>query len=329
METLLIALLAVIATAAVVAAVAVTRRRPEAPPVADPLGDVRERLGEMSVLLGQLDRGQRSVEDGQRQVESTIRVLVHNPGKRGSWGELTLLRLLEGAGMKAGDDFEVQRTLPDGSRPDVIIHLGDAGEIVIDAKVPVGDLQLAWESDDPTERAAGLRAFADKVRLAASDLRRRNYPAQLKTSFAPVVMYIPVDGAWQAAREARPDILSELLGMGIHPAEPSTAGMLIALLKHQALTINQEAAVKAVLSDARSLVDRLRCHVDHLGKVGTGLETAMKAYNASIASYEKNLRPAAQRMAEHLNAPVATPDEVRTMPDVERVERILGKMDAA
>lgn len=329
MEAIVIAVLAVISLAAIGVAATLVLRRPQPAPVPEGYLEMHERLGRMTELLGSIDRGQRAVEDGQRDIDDTIKVLVHNPGKRGSWGELTLLRLLEGAGMVAGADFEVQRTLRDGSRPDVIIHLGDAGEIVIDSKVPIGDLQLAWQSDDPARRAAALKGFADKVRTTAAELKRRNYPAQLNTSFAPVVMYVPVDGAWQAAREARPDILGELMGAGIYPAEPSTAGMLIALLKHQALTINQEAAVKAVLCDARTLIDRLRNHVDHLGKVGVGLTKAVDAYNASIGSYEKFLRPAVQRMSEQLNTPLGTADEVRSAPDVERVERILGRMDAA
>lgn len=321
MDLMATLLLATIVVAGIVTTAIVLTRRPTTPPPGG-LGDMHEGIGRLHELMSQ-------VMTGHQSMQGTISALVHNPGKRGSWGELTLLRLLEGAGMMEGTDFDVQKNLADGSRPDVIIHLGDAGEIVIDSKMPLSDLQGVWDSEDEAARAAGFRAFADNVRSMAKKLAGRNYAGELKTTFAPVVMYIPVDGAWQAARQARPDLLSELLGMSIYPAEPSTMGMLIELLRHQAMTITQEAGVKAVIEDARTLIERLRVHVDHLGTVGKGLDKATKAYNEAVGSYVSRVQPAAGRIAAHTGVRLDTPGMALTAADTDRADRLGAAADAA
>jgi DNA recombination protein RmuC len=137
-------------------------------------------------------------------------------------------------------------------------------------------------------------------------------------------MYIPVDGAWEAAVEAMPDLATEALSLGVHPASPRTLGLVLDLLKHHALTVNQEAT-REILEDTRELLGRLDKHVGHLVKVGSALESAVDAYNRAVGNAASRLRPATSRMCAHLGRQtVAAPAAVTTLPQVERLPDFAG-----
>ena len=313
----------VISTALVVIGVIVTLvfvgRRPQSTPIGSEIGDLRQNIGRMLQSMEHLG-------ESHDDVRATVEVLMSNPGKRGVWGELTLLRLLENAGLKLGVDFEEQVTL-DAGRPDIVIHLGDGGEIVIDSKAPIVHLKTAWETEDEDERKTAIKAFADGVRTYARDLAKRDYASQLRTTFAPVVMYIPVDGAWEAAREMRPDILSEMLQIGIYPAEPSTMGMTLRILKQHATNSRQEEAVRAVLEDARTVLDKVRIHVDHLNKLGGNLGKTVESFDKAVGNLDRGILPAGRRMAEHVDARIGDVEKVGKGPDLDRVERLIEKTE--
>ncbi len=315
---------AVVIAISIVLAVRLARQQP----AASPLG---VEVAELHRSLGQVQQQMTDVQSQQRDVLSNVAALVTNPGKRGVWGELTLVRLLEKAGLKRGADFDEQVVLSNG-RPDVVVHLGAGGEIVIDSKAPIQALKEAWEAADRGDdegRKTAVRAFADAVRGYARDLSKRDYSSMLETAFAPVVMYIPVDGAWEAAREMRGDILSEMLCLGIYPAEPSTMGMTVALLRQHALNSRQEEAVQEILGDTHKLLNALRIHVGHLEKVGTSLGKAVKCFDDAVGNMDRNVLPATGRMTNHVDVYVGNPERVERRPDGDKVQRIVDRMEAA
>jgi DNA recombination protein RmuC len=288
-------------------------------------------VAELHKNLGQVQQQMIDVQSQQRDVLSNVAALVTNPGKRGVWGELTLVRLLEKAGLTRGTDFDEQVDLGD-VRPDVVVHLGAGGEIVVDSKARIVALKEAWEAaerKDEAGRKAAVKAFADAVRADAKELAKRDYASMLKTAFAPVVMYIPVDGAWEAAREMRGDILSEMLSLGIYPAEPSTMGMTIALLRQHALNSRQEEAVQEILGDTQRLLNALRIHVNHLDKVGTSLGKAVESFDHAVGNMDRNVLPATGRMTKHVDVQIRMPAPVERRPDMGKVERIIDKTEVA
>lgn len=315
---------AVVVTAGIVAVTLI--RRPSQP--ASPMG---ADLAELHRNLGQVQQQMTDVQTQQRDVLSNVAALVTNPGKRGVWGELTLVRLLENAGMKQGVDFDEQVVL-DAGRPDVVIHLGAGGDVVVDSKAPIVALKEAWdaaETGDDAARKAAMKKFADNVRAHARALAGRDYAAKLDSPFSPVVMYIPIDGAWEAAREERPDILSEMLKLQVYPAEPSTMAMAIGLLRQHALNSRQEDAVREILSDTGKLLDALRIHVDHLDKVGTNLGRAVECFNKAVGNMDSRVLPATRRMTDHVDVRLGEPSPLAGGPDLDRVERLIDKTEVS
>lgn len=299
---LAIAIVSALLTGAVVAAVVVAAvRRSEAQRAhADPREDLRVIHTDVARLMERLDSGFTRAARDHDTVRASLDMLTQNTGRRGTWGEVTLRRLLEAAGLAHRCDFDTQRTLPRGGRPDVLIDLGGGGTVIVDAKAPLADLRRAWETDDDAEREQALADHVGAVRRHASDLARRDYPSRLDATFAPVVMFLPVDGAWEAATATENDLAGELHRLGVHPASPSTLGLVLDVLKQYALGVNQEEAVRAILEDTRLLVGRLQNHTEHLDKLGRALDTAVGAYNLAMGNLGSRVLPATVRMSGHL-----------------------------
>jgi DNA recombination protein RmuC len=298
---IVIAIVIALVTGAVVAGIVVAHMRRVAATTTglDPGEDIRLLHHDLAELRGRLDGGFERAARDHDTVRSTLDMLTHNAGRRGTWGEVTLRRLLEASGLTHRCDFDTQATLPGGGRPDVVIHLGGAGTVVVDAKAPLADLRRAWEADEDAERDRALKAHAASVKRHASGLAERDYPAHLDATFVAVVMYLPVDGAWEAAATSSPDLVGELQRLGVHPASPSTLGLVLDLLKQHALTVNQEEAVRAILEDTRQLVGRLQTHTEHLDRLGRALEGAVGAYNGAVGNLGSRVLPATARMSDH------------------------------
>jgi DNA recombination protein RmuC len=256
----------------------------------------------------------------QRSVQSVLDMLTQNTGRRGSWGEVTLRRLLENSGLVHLVDFDTQKRLPNGTRPDVVVDLGGGSLVVIDAKAPLDDLKAAFDADTKAARQAAVKRHVATVRRHASDLATRDYAAALDAAFAPVVMYLPVDGAWETAIDHSSDLAADLHRLGIHPASPSTLGLVLAIVKQHALDSNRQEAMLDILGDTKRLLDTLGKHTDHLSKMGRALETAVRAYNEGVGNFSTRVLPATARMSAHLSlGEPESPASIESMPSVERV----------
>lgn len=316
--TLALTLVAAMAVVATVLALVVLIRRPSEPEAVSP-EEIRALHSDIGRLMGRVEAGFETSARDSSTVRSAIDLLTHDSGRRGTWGEVTLRRLLEKAGLEHGLDFDTQVVLP-GGRPDAIIHLGGGGSIVVDAKAPLDDLRRAADCDDDGDRATHLKAHAAAVRRHVRELAGRDYPSRLRTTFAPVVMYLPVEGAWEAAIDAVPDLGPEALNRGVHPASPRTLGLVLDLIKHHALTVNQEAATREILEDTRELLGRLDKHAGHLVKLGKALGGAVEAFNQAVGNAATRVLPATNRMAGHLGRQVVAPPEpILVLPHPERV----------
>lgn len=309
--TIVIAVAAALVTGIVVAAFVVAHLRRTSAAVPDPADDLRVIHHDLGRLMESLRSGFARSEQTQDTVRSTLDMLTHNTGRRGTWGEVTLRRLLEASGLTHRCDFDTQRSLDGGGRPDVLIDLGPGGTVIVDAKAPLAALRRSWEADDDETRDLVLREHAATVRRHAADLVARDYPSQVDAAFAPVVMYLPVDGAWEAADAVAPGLAGELVRTGIHPASPTTLGLVLEVLKQHALSVDQEETVRTVLEEARRLATRMTTHADHLGKLGRALTTAVGAYNDTVGNFAKRVVPSTNRIGEHIGAhAVDTPAEV-------------------
>jgi DNA recombination protein RmuC len=260
----------------------------------------RERVEAFATLRTQIE----SLAGGQAQLQRETRNLVtalRRPEVRGRWGELTLRRLVELAGLSEHCDFteQLQVVGEEGTvRPDLVVHMPDARDLVIDAKTPLEAYLSALDAASEDERVQALRRHAQQVETRVRELASKNYWAQFERSPEFAVLFLPGDQFLSAALAERPELLENALGQNVIIATPST---LMALLKAVAYGWRQSAVAHnaAQIRDlGQELYRRLSTFNGHLGRMGQRLSTAVEAYNAAVGSLERQVLPQARRFSE-------------------------------
>jgi len=273
-------------------------------PVAESLKDVRDKISELektrASAYGSLSEQLKSLALAQAslQTETTkLSTSLSTTKTAGTWGELQLRRVVELAGMVEHCDFTEQESVGD-QRPDLVVNLPYGQRIVVDAKAPTDAYREAASTSDPKVRAAKLAEHAAKVRSHVDALSAKAYWQQFQPSPEFVVLFLPGDQFLSAALEADPALIDRAIRGRVLPVTPST---LVALLKAAAYGWRQESVSKnaAEIRDlGQQLYDRIATYLEHFEKVGHGLETATKSYNAAVGSLEGTLIPGARKFVE-------------------------------
>ena len=260
----------------------------------------RERRDAFSALRTQIE----TLAGGQAQLQRETRNLVtalRRPEVRGRWGELTLRRVVELAGLSEHCDFTEQLQLvgEEGAlRPDLVVHMPDARDLVIDAKTPLEAYLAALDATSEDERTQALRRHAQQVETRVRELASKGYWSQFARSPEFAVLFLPGDQFLSAALAERPELLETALAQSVIIATPST---LIALLKAVAYGWRQSAVAHnaAQIRDlGQELYRRLSTFNGHLGRMGQRLAAAVEAYNAAVGSLERGVLPQARRFGE-------------------------------
>lgn len=261
----------------------------------------RERRDAFSTLRTQIE----TLAGGQVQLQKETRNLVtalRRPEVRGRWGEMTLRRLVELAGLSEHCDFTEQPQVlgEEGAalRPDLVVHMPEARDLVIDAKTPLEAYLSAIDAGTEEERQQALKRHAQQVEARVRDLASKSYWAQFAHSPEFAVLFLPGDQFLSAALAERPQLMEAALTQGVIIATPST---LIALLKTVAYGWRQSAVAHnaALIRDlGQELYRRLGTFGGHLGRMGQRLGGAVEAYNAAVGSLERQVMSQARRFTE-------------------------------
>ena len=285
-------------------------------------------------LAQQVESLARTSADLQKETGNLVTAL-RAPQVRGRWGELTLQRVVELAGMTDHCDYLQQVTVNGGEgrlRPDMMVYLPNGREIVVDAKVPLTAYldAVAGASDD--ERNAALLRHAQQVRQHMTALASKAYWEEFGKAAEFVVMFIPGESFVAAAAQADPSLLEDGMAKRIVVATPTT---LIALLRAVAFGWRQEqlAANAAQISGlGRDLYERMRTFVGHVDDVGDKLGKATAAYNRAVGSLESRVLPAARRFRDlgaAIGEELTTLEPVDTQPHQISIPELPRQLDVA
>ncbi len=282
----------------------------------------KNRQEAYSGLTEQLKGLSASQQQLQKETANLVTAL-RKPQVRGRWGEMTLRRVVELAGMSEHCDFAEQVTADTGEgrqRPDLIVRLPVEREIVVDAKVSLEAYldAIAAESDDERKRA--MARHAAQVRSHMNALADKRYWAQFTKAPEFVVMFIPGESFFGAAVDADHSLIEDGLERRVVLATPTT---LIALLRAVAYGWRQEQVARNAreISDlGRQLYERMRILAEHIGNIGKGLGKANEAYNKAVGSMEARVLPAARRFKDLGAAPGA---DVPLVQQIETTPRAL------
>lgn len=241
-------------------------------------------------------------QDYLRQETGNLVKALRAPQIRGRWGELTLKRVVEMAGMLDHCDFIEQESsdTDDGrQRPDMIIRMPGNRKIIVDAKVPLTAYLEAVEAQDDDTKRQKLADHARQLRDHVTKLSRKSYWEQYKNETPEfVVLFIPGEVFYAAALEFDPSLIEQATNDKVMLASPAN---LIPLLRAVHYGWKQEAIAKNAIqiSDlGKELYDRLGKLADHWADVGKHLGNSVKAYNNSIGTLETRVLVSARKFQE-------------------------------
>jgi DNA recombination protein RmuC len=277
-------------------------------PVREALQKTHEQIAriekERAESFGALRSSIESVALGQVSLQKETRNLVtalRRPEVRGQWGEMTLRRLAELAGMVDRCDFFEQVTVQGetgGLRPDMIVHMPDGRQIVVDVKTPLDAYLTAAEAPTDEARAVALQRHAAAVQERVRQLSQKAYWSQFEHSPDFVVLFIPGDQFLSAAVAEVPSLLEDAIRQHVIIATPTS---FVALLKAVAYGWRQNALAENALRIqelGEDLYKRLATFAGHIGKVGRTLGQSVEAYNAAVGSLERQVLPGARKFTE-------------------------------
>jgi DNA recombination protein RmuC len=257
----------------------------------------RETHGSITAQLAAMAMSHQALSAETRNLVKALR----RPEVRGQWGEITLKRLVELAGMVEHCDFVTQsHTVTESGtvRPDMIVNLPEGRRLVVDVKTPLDAYLEATEAESDAARGAAMARHAAIVAGRVRELAGKAYWAQFEASPEFVILFIPGDQFLSAALAERPGLLDEALRQNIILATPTS---LVALLKAIAYGWQQVALADnatAIRSIAVELYERLGTFTRHIANVGKALGDSVKAYNSSVGSLERMVLPSARKFTE-------------------------------
>ena len=279
----------------------------------------REAYGGLQAQVQSLLVSQQKL---QAETGNLVRAL-RTPHVRGRWGEITLKRVAELAGMVEYCDFYEQEDLSTAEghlRPDMIVRLPGGKQIVVDAKVPLMAYLEAMESEDETERKTHLKDHARQVQAHITKLANKAYWDQFSPTPEFVVLFIPGENFFSAALEQAPDLIEEGVRKGVILATPTT---LISLLKAVSYGWRQEKMAEnaqAISDLGKALHERIVKFTGHLNDLGRHLGQSIRSYNKAVGSLESRVLPAARRFKE---MGIGSKGRVENLTKVEHVPRSL------
>jgi len=288
---------------------------------------IRRIEQERQQAYGSLTKHLETVAQTQQLLHGETRNLVQalrRPEVRGQWGELTLRRLVELAGMVEHCDFyeQLQLDTEEGRRrPDMVVRMPDGREIIVDVKTPLDAYLSAIEAPDEDTRQRHLEQHARKVRERVRELAAKAYWNQFPRAPDFILLFIPGEQFLAAALDLDRALLEDALRQRIILTTPTS---FVALLRAVAFGWRQEqlaANAERIREVGEELYRRLAVFADHLARLGKGLDTAVDNYNRAVGSFETKVLTGARRFTELGVAPTKNLDEPS------RIETGLRKME--
>ncbi len=239
----------------------------------DTLPEILDKTGKAASGTERIDRGMT----GWMQT-------IANPQSRGAFGELAVENQLRNFGLELGRDFMRQVPGDDGrKRPDYIVRTGD-GSVIIDAKFvleeEVADLDGALEDGD----ADRLIDFGRRLRARAEELAKRDYSKVAGRGPAVVLLYVPVEGAYEALK-ALPNFSVEKFFQKhrVYLVTPSQLGLALGLIAEVAHKARHDEEVGNVADALVDVAEQMAEMIDGLDQHGKQLATAVKSYDGLVA----------------------------------------------
>ncbi|MEE4242239.1 MAG: DNA recombination protein RmuC [Desulfopila sp.] len=266
------------------------------------VNDVRERasLKEEIFHLRQLN------QQINTEAANLTRALRGDKKMQGNWGELVLERLLEKSGLRKGEEYSVQAGYRNSSnqlqKPDVVIHLPDGKDIIIDSKASLSAWEKYVNSDDASQKQQHLKEHIHNIRRHIKDLAHKNYSAIKELdSLDFIFMFIPIDSSFITAYENDEKLYTDAYERHVIIVTPTTLLATLKTVENLWRYEHQNRNAKEIAERAGIVYDKLRGFLEEMEKIGKQLAVCTSTYDAAMNKLTKgrgNILSQAGRLTE-------------------------------
>jgi len=246
-----------------------------------------EEARERHTLKYQLEQLKQLNQQMAEEAASLTRALKGDSKQQGNWGEVVLARILDESGLREGHEYQTQCSLTHehGKRyqPDVIVHLPQDKDVIIDSKVSLTAYERFFNGDSDAEREAALQAHVQSLRNHIRELGRKNYH-QLPgvRSLDYVLMFVALEPAFLVALEREPGLIKQALEHNILLVSPTNLMVALRTIENLWRYERQNQNAQLIASRAAKLYDKLRMFTDDLQQVGEALDKAHGSYDKAV-----------------------------------------------
>lgn len=248
-----------------------------------------------------LEQSIKSNAATKQTADDLIRAFKHDSKIQGDWGELFLEDLLKSIGLKEGIHFETQATLRDANgntvrsdatgclmRPDVIVHLDKAKDVIIDSKVSMKDFMDYVSADDCDQRKEFLKKHIESLKKHVRELSQKDYSRYVKTprkTMDFVIMFVPNSAALWVALKEEPTLWREAMEKNVFIADEQTLYAALRMVKLTWRQIQQAENQQKVFELANEMLCRVGQFVKQMRVIGDSLDKAQKAYKSGMSKF--------------------------------------------
>ncbi len=262
-----------------------------------------------SEIKTQAENMMRQSAAAKESADELTRVFRHAGRVQGNWGEIILDELLESQGLTKGVHYEIQSSIRDAAgdvvrtendrsmRPDVILHLDQKREVIIDSKVSLTAFMDYVNAQDEDDRQKYLKSHVESIRKHVKELANKDYssyvkPPKVKMDY--VIMFVPNTGALWTAVKAQPDLWRNAMEKNVYIADEQTLFAALRIINMTWTQIEQAQNHEKVYELANEMMDRVGQFMDRYKAIGKALTNATNAYEAG----EKKLLPSGQSIIQ-------------------------------
>lgn len=264
-------------------------------PLRDQLGDFRRRVDDVydkeardrQGLVEQVSQLKALNLQMSKDAINLTNALKGENKTQGSWGELVLERILEESGLRSGYEYELQLSAQDESgrrfQPDVVIHLPEHKDIIVDAKVSLVAYERYSSSDDVPEQQAALREHIGSIRRHIKGLSEKAYeslPAVRSLDF--VLLFVPIESAFLSAIEQDRQLFADAFERNILLVSPSTLLVTLRTISNIWRYEKQSVNAQEIAKRGGELYDKFVGFVDALDDVGKHIDHSQRAYEVAM-----------------------------------------------
>ena len=263
-------------------------------PLRRDIGDFRKQVesaydkenADRNKLVGQLSELQKQTMQVSADAVSLANALRGDNKAQGNWGEFILEKLLEDSGLSKGREYDTQVALKDESgkrrNPDVIIHLPEGRDIVIDAKVSLVDYERYFHAEDDETKKQCLRQHLSSLRAHIKGLSHKDYEnLEGVNSLDFVLIFVPVESAFMLALDQDPEMMRDAYDRGIILVSPSTLMVTLRTIKNLWRYADQSRNAQIIADKAGGLYDQFVRYIESLEEVGKHISKSQEAWDTA------------------------------------------------